>query len=444
LAVAAIDVRYSGPMNRIFDEETKLSKWLEVEAALAWAHGQAGTIPPEAAAEIAKKSNTGVVKLERVKEIEAQIDHDLMAVVKALAEKCSHSAGGYIHFGATSYDIEDTATALIFRDALKLYADRLVALRKALLRQAAAHKKTVCIGRTHGQHAVPMTYGLKFAVWACEIGRHLERLEEAKKRIFVGKMTGAVGTMATFGPDAFKIEGLVMKKLGLKPAAATTQVIQRDRHAEIICLLALAASSCEKIAKEIRNLQRTEIMELAEPFGKKQVGSSTMPHKRNPHKSERICALARNVRADLMVALENVALEHERDLTNSASERVMFPDAFILTDYILSQMEFIIANLEFFPENIRRNLEMSRGLVMAERLMVLLTRKGMSRQDAHEMLRELSRKAFSSGRHLKDELVADKRALKYLSPAELKDAFNEETYIGKSVEIVDRVLKAMC
>jgi len=443
MAVCVIDTRYAGPMNAIFDEENKLAKWLEVEAALAWAHAQLGNIPKSAASEIQRNANTSAVKLSRVKEIEAEIDHDLMAMVKALAEKCSGDAGGFVHLGATSYDIEDTATALVLRDALDLFEKRLVSLKNVLLKQAAVHKTTVGIGRTHGQHAIPTTYGLKFAVWACEVHRHIERLNEMKKRVLVGKMSGAVGTMATFGPNAFKLQELVMKRLGLKPALATTQVIQRDRHAEVLALLSLAACTCEKIAKEIRNLQRTEIMEVAEPFGKKQVGSSTMPHKRNPHKSERICSLARVVRAHLNVALENIALEHERDLTNSANERIIFPEAFILTDYILSQTESIISGLEFFPENIKRNLKSSKGLIMAERLMLLLTQKGMSRQEAHELLREASRRAFAKRMHLKDELMNDKRLSEYLSKKELEDAFNEETYIGKAVEIVDKVIKEL-
>ncbi len=442
MAVAAIDVRYSGPMNAVFDEENKLAKWLEVEAALALAQGALGIIPKEAASEIARKANTKAVKLARVKQIEAQIDHDLMAMVKALSEQCGKE-GRFVHYGATSYDVEDTATALIFRDAIAQIEGRMKALKGALLKQALRHKATVCMGRTHGQHAVPMTYGMKFALWASEIQRNFERLEAAKERILVGKMSGAVGTMATFGPKAFEIQKSAMDRLGLKPALVTTQVIQRDRHAEVLFVLALTAASLEKMAKEIRNLQRTEIMEVAEPFGKKQVGSSTMPHKRNPHKSERICSLARNLRMDAQVALENIALEHERDLTNSANERVIFPESFILLDYMLGQMEFIISGLEFFPENIKRNLEMSRGLVMAERLMIALTGKGMGRQEAHELLREASIKAFKERRHLRDELSGDKAVRQYLSKVELEKIFDEKTYIGKAVEIVENAAKRL-
>ena len=443
MAVAAIDVRYSGPMNRVFDEENRLQKWLDVEAALAHAHGKLGSIPKDAAAEIEKRANTNFVKLERVKQIEAEIDHDLMAMVKALAEACKGNAGGYVHYGATSYDIEDTALALILRDANAQVKARLATLRKTLLALAKAHKRTVCIGRTHGQHAVPTTYGLKFALWAAEVARHEERMAQAEKRLYVGKMSGAVGTMATFGKDAFKVQELVMAKLGLEPALVTNQVIQRDRHAEMLSVLTLVACTLEKIANEIRNLQRTEIMEVAEPFGKKQVGSSTMPHKRNPHKCERIASIARVVRAGLGVAMENIALQHERDLTNSASERVVIPEAYILLDYMLAQANFILSGLEFFPENIQRNLEMNRGLVMAERLMVTLTEKGMNRQEAHELLRQASRRAIVARRHLRDEMLEDKQVKKYLSEKELELIFDESTYIGKAVEIVERAEKAL-
>ncbi len=443
MAVAAIDVRYSGPMNRVFEEENRLQKWLDVEAALAYAEGSLGSIPKDAAAEIARKANTKFVKPSRVREIEAEIDHDLMAMVKALAEACSGKAGGYVHYGATSYDIEDTALALILRDANGQLKARLAALKRTLLKLAKQHRRTVCIGRTHGQHAVPTTYGMKFALWASEVARHEERLTDAEKRLYVGKMSGAVGTMATFGADAFRLQELVMKRLGLKAAPVTNQIIQRDRHAEALSVLALIACTCEKIANEIRNLQRSEIMEVAEPFSKKQVGSSTMPHKRNPHKSERVCSLARVLRADLSVAMENIALEHERDLTNSASERVVIPEAYILLDYMLRQTDFILSGLEFFPDNIKRNLEMNKGLVMAERLMVELTKKGMSRQEAHEFLREASRKAIGAKVHLREEMLHDARVSKYLGKKDIERIFDENTYIGKAVEIVDNAVKEL-
>jgi len=443
MAISPLDYRYVTEMNSIFDEENKLSKWLLAEAALAKAHASLGDIPKKCAKEIGKKANTKSVKLHRVKEIESEIHHDLMAMVEALTEVCTKECGGYVHLGATSYDIEDTALSLILRDAIGLIEEKLKKLRQVLVVLASENKNTVCIGRTHGQHAVPTTYGMKFALYAKEINRHEERMKEAKKRMLVGKMTGAVGTMATFGDKAFKIQDLVMEELGLTPAGVTNQVIQRDRLAEVLFIMALVASTLEKIAKEIRSLQRSEIMEIAEPFGKKQVGSSTMPHKRNPHRSERICSLARVVRADLQIALENISLEHERDLTNSANERIIIPEIFILNDYMLKEMTEILTGLEFFYENIERNLEASKGNIMAEKLMILLTQKGMSRQDAHELLREASLKAAKQKIHLKEALEENKGITKYLSKKELEDAFDVHKYIGKAVEIVENAIKEL-
>ncbi len=439
MAVSPIEERYSTDMNAIFEDSNILKKWLEVEVALAKAHVRLGHIPPDAADGIEKAAHK--VHISRVKEIESQIHHDLMAMVKALTEQCPKEAGAYVHLGATSYDIEDTATALILRDAFALITKRTQNLRHVLLALAKKHRKTVCIGRTHGQHAVPTTFGLKFAMYSTELGRHLDRMEEAKKRLYVGKMTGAVGTMATFGKDAFKIQDYVMDELSLSPALATNQVLQRDRHAEAMFILSLVACTLEKLAKEVRNLQRTEIGEVGEPFGKNQVGSSTMPQKRNPHKSERVCSLARVVRADLQVALENIALEHERDLTNSASERVVISQSFILTDYMLLQMTGIMQGLEFFPKNIEKNLHLTNGLVMAERVMIALTEAGMGRQEAHELVREASMRSLHTGKHLKHIVLHDKRIKKHLTATKIGELFDIERYIGKAVEIVDIAVK---
>ncbi|MEM4390091.1 MAG: adenylosuccinate lyase [Candidatus Micrarchaeia archaeon] len=435
MVVSPLDNRYATEMNAVFDEERKLARWLEIEVALAKAHAKLGHIPRKAAAEIARAARK--VRLERVRQIEAEIHHDLMAMVKALEEACSGGAGAYVHLGATSYDIEDTATALTFRDAFGLIKKRLKELHGVIVRLAKNKKDLVCVGRTHGQHAVPTTYGLKFAVWARELERHLERVGEAEKRLYVGKMSGAVGSMATFGEDAFKLQQEVMKELGLRAAQATNQVLQRDRHAEAIFLLALIAATLEKIAKEIRNLQRSEIMEVAEPFGRRQVGSSTMPQKRNPHRSERICSLARVVRANVLTALENIALEHERDLTNSASERLIFPESFILTDYMLKESIAILEGLEFFPENIKRNLESSKGLILAERVMIALAEKGMPRGRAHALLREASIRARNEGRHLKEVLAENAEVMRLLTARELEELFDYSTYIGKAREIVN-------
>lgn len=421
-------------MNDVFEDSNKYRKWMEVEYALAKAHASMGNIPKDAPEKIRKAIEK--VKPERITEIEAEIHHDLMAMVKALSEQAG-DAGKYVHLGATSYDIEDTATAVMFIEAIDILEKHLKELKEVLKKLAKEHKKTVCIGRTHGQHATPTTYGLKFAIYYCELNRNLERLQQAKERISVGKMSGATGTMATFEGKGMKMQELVMKELGLKPAKTSNQVIQRDRHAEVMCVLALTAALLEKIAKELRNLQRSEILEVSESFGKKQVGSSTMPHKRNPHKSERICSLARVVRANVQVALENIPLEHERDLTNSANERVIFPESFIATDYMAKQMTAILSNLEFFPENIKKNLELSKGLIMAERLMIELTKKGMGRQEAHELVRGMAQEAFKSGRHLRD-VVLEKNII---SEKEADEIFSPETYIGDAEKIVENVLK---
>ena len=434
MAISPFEERYRTEMNPVFEEKNKLRKWMEVEVALAKVHAKMGTIPKDAPDKIAEGMDK--VKVERIHEIEAEIHHDLMAMVKALSEQ-SDDAGKYVHLGSTSYDIEDTAAALMFVEAIEILEKHLKEFGKVLKKLALEHKKTVCIGRTHGQHATPTTYGLKFAIYYRELKRNLERLNEAKERIAVGKMAGATGTMATFEGKGMKIQEEVMKELGLRPAKTSNQVIQRDRHAEVMCVLAITAALLEKIAKEIRNLQRSEILELSEPFGKKQVGSSTMPHKRNPHKCERICSLSRVVRANVQVALENIPLEHERDLTNSANERIIFPESFIATDYMTKQMTAILGGLEFFPENIKKNLELTKGLIMAERLMIELTKKGMGRQEAHELVRTMAQEAFKSGKHLKDVAVEKK----VITKEEAGRIFDTATYIGEAEKIVENALK---
>jgi len=434
MAISPFEERYRTEMNEVLDDWNKIRKWMDVEVALAKIHAKMGTIPKDAPSKIAKGMEN--VTPERVKEIEDEIHHDLMAMVRALSEQ-SGDAGKYVHLGATSYDIEDTATALIFKDAIGILEKRLSMLAKVIRELAKKHKKTVCIGRTHGQHAVPTTYGLKFAIYYQELKRNIERLSAAKKRIMVGKMAGATGTMATFGTKGPEIQRLVMKELGLEPAKASNQVIQRDRHAEVMCVLALTSALLEKIAKEIRNLQRTEILEISEPFGKKQVGSSTMPHKRNPHKTERICSIARLVRANALTALENIPLEHERDLTNSANERAIFGESFVAVDYMAKQLTTILGGLEFFPENIERNLGITHGLIMAERLMIALAEKGIGRQEAHEKVRTLAQKAFNEKKNLKD-LVKES---KMLSDKELDQIFDPKTYIGSAEQIVDEAIK---
>ncbi len=442
MAIHPIEFRYgSEEMKKIFEEKARLQKLLDVEAALARAHAKLGNIPEEAAREISEKASTAFVKVDRVKEIEAEIKHDLMAVVKALSEQCGE-AGKYVHLGATSYDIIDTANALQFKEALALVKKRLFEIEGILLELAEKHIKTVAVGRTHGQHATPITYGLKFAIYAREVRRHISRIEDAEKRVIAGKMSGAVGTMATFGEKGLEIQRLVMEDLGIRAALVSNQVVQRDRYAELMSLLALIAASMDKIGKEIRNLMRTEIAEVSEPFVEaKQVGSSTMPHKRNPINAENLCGLARVVKSNIFVALENVSLEHERDLTNSSAERVIIPESFILLDEILNRAKKILSGLVIREENIKKNLGLTRGLNMAEAVMIALAKKGMGRQEAHELLRRLAVEAFNSGREYAEVLKESQQIKKYLSEEEIEEALKPENYIGTAVEQVRRVLE---
>ncbi|MCD6142923.1 adenylosuccinate lyase [Thermococcus sp.] len=439
MAIHPIDYRYgSEEMKRIWEEENKLQKLLDVEAALARAHAQLGNIPEESAKIISERANTEWVRVKRVQEIEEEIHHDIMAVVKALSEVCGEH-GKYIHLGATSNDIIDTANALLIKESLEIVLNDLKELRTILKSLAKEHKYTVCIGRTHGQHAVPTTYGMKFAIWLDEIQRHIERIEEAKKRILVGQMSGAVGTMASFGEIGLKMQELVMKDLGLKSALISNQIIQRDVYAELMSILAIIASTLDKIALEIRNLQRTEILEISEPFGKKQVGSSTMPHKRNPIRSEKISGLARVIYSNVIPALLNNPLWHERDLTNSSVERVILPETFVLLDEMLKNMKKVLLGLEFFPENIKKNLYLTKNLIMAEPLMLKLTEKGMGRQEAHELVRRLAMKAFEENRDLLEVLSESKEAREYLTDDDLA-SLKPENYIGMAPQIVDNVI----
>lgn len=444
MPVHPIEFRYSYPeMYAVFTEEAKLQKWLDVEVALAWAHAQLGTIPEEAAEEIARKGKVGIVKLDRVKEIDREIHHDLMAMVRAFTEVCDGDAGKYIHLGATSYDTEDTALALQLRDALAIMEGDLRELLRVLLKQAEDHKETLTIGRTHGQHAVPMTYGMKFAIWASEVTRHLDRLDAARGRLLVGKMSGAVGTMASFGEKGFEVQRLTMERLGIEPVLIANQVVQRDRLAELQCVFGLIAGTLDKIAREIRNLQRTEISEMFEPFRQDQVGSSTMPHKRNPHKTERVCGLARLIRSNIVPALETIALEHERDISNSSLERIIIPEGFILTDYILRQMTGILRDAVFDYENIERNLNLTLGLCLTEKVMIELVEKGIGRQDAHEMLRRLAMKCWKERRGLREVMLEDDEASGLVTEAELDDWLNPENYIGTAVEQVEKAVQTL-
>lgn len=437
--ICPLDFRYGREqLKKIFSEESRLQYWLRVEAELAKAHAHVGNIPEEAAREIEKKANLNYVKLERVKEIEKEIRHDVMAMVKALAEKCEY--GKYVHLGATSYDIVDTSNALQMRDALDLIEEQMKNLLSTLLNLAKKYRNAVMMGRTHGQFALPITFGMKMAVFASEVGRHLKRLKYVREEISVGKMSGAVGTGAAFGDKFFEIQNFVMRELGLKAEIPATQIVGRDRYISLLSLLSNIASSMEKFATEIRNLQRSEIGEVEEFFETgKQVGSSTMPHKRNPIVCEQISGLARVVRSNLIPAWENAIQWHERDLANSSSERFIIPHALVLTDWIVYQMNRVFSNIVVNEERMRENIERSMGLPMAEAVMIKLVETGMSRQDAHELLRQCSMEAIKRKMHLRDilkERGIDKKI-------DVDEIFKPENYIGKAKEIVDMVVEQL-
>ena len=427
--------RYGTPeMIEVFQEEARLQKMLDVEAALAWAHCEVGNIPKKDAEKIARMATLRYVKLARVQAIESEIKHDVAALVRALSEACG-SSGAYVHLGATSYDIVDTANALQLKDAVEIIEKRLACLRKVLQEKTGRYKGTVMIGRTHGQHALPITLGFKFAVWTCEVSRHAQRLRECKDRVLVGKMSGAVGTQAGLGEHAPRIQELVMKRLGVHAAEISTQIVQRDRYAELVCLLALIASSLENFATEIRELQRPEIAELSEAFeAEKQVGSSTMPHKQNPETCERVCGLARIVRSLVIPSLENVVTWHERDLTQSSAERFIFPEACILTDYLLELMTSIVANLRVDEQRMLKNISLTQGRAMSEAVMIALTKKGVSRQEAHEVLRKLTIRSEVEKRPFKQVLMEDEFVHDKLTEKEIDEALTPKNYLGTAIK----------
>jgi len=428
-------------MRRIFEEETRVQKMLDVEAALAWAHAEVGDIPREDAEKIAAMASVKHVGLSRIKEIEREIKHDIASLVRALAEACGPS-GAYVHLGATSYDIVDTARALQLKEALGLIEKRLDDFERILMEKAVQYRNTLMIGRTHGQHALPITLGFKFAVWMRGISRHIQRLRQCKERVLVGKMSGAVGVQAGLGPHAMKIQELVMQRLRIEHAEISTQIVQRDRHAELVCLLAMIASTLDNFATEIRQLQRPEIGELFESFDlEKRVGSSTMPHKRDPETCETTCGLARIVRSLVAPALENVVTWHERDLTQSSAERFVIPEACILVDHMLFSMSKVVANLCVVEQRLLRNIELTQGRTMSEAVMIALTKKGTSRQEAHEHLRKLAIKSKMEKRHFREILLKDEVIREKLSEREIDDALNPRNYLGTALEQVELIVK---
>ncbi|MDD2473038.1 MAG: adenylosuccinate lyase, partial [Methanoculleus sp.] len=427
-------------MRAVWNEENRFRAIVMAEVALARAEAAHGMIPREDAETIAASAPDA--RLERAKEIEAEINHDMMAIVKAVTEVCG-DAGRWIHYGATSNDILDTATALQVRDSLALIEEKLGRLLCVLLTRSAETRTLVCAGRTHGQIGVPTTYGLRFAIWASEVARHIERLRQMRPRLVVGQLTGAVGTQAALGRSGIEIQATMMEFLGIHPVDVSNQIVSRDRYAEYFMLLANVATTLDKIGVEVRLMQRSEIGELAEAFGKKQVGSSTMPHKRNPIKSEQVCGLARIVRSAVEPALLNNVLWDERDLTNSSPERVIFPEASVLTDHILKVMIGVMEGLEFNRENIRKNLMLLRGVNLAESVMIDLTRRGMNRQEAHEMMRTASMQALAEGRDLAAVLSERPGVTEFVTREDLDRLLDPDAYIGTAVLQVERLIEKL-
>jgi adenylosuccinate lyase len=440
--ICPLDFRYGRKeIKEIFSEEHKLGLMLKVEAALAQAHAEVGNIPRPDADEIVDKASLKFIRLARVKEIEKEIKHDVGAIVQALGEVCSPSARRWVHFGATSYDIVDSANALQLVEASKLIKANLRSLIEAIAKLAERHKATLMIGRTHGQHALPITFGLKLACWVSELTRQYLRFADAEKQISVGKMLGAVGSGAGLGQHAFEIQDKVMKALRLSPELGSTQIIGRDRYIAFISVCANLAASMEKIAQEIRTLQRTEIMEVSEGFSSKQIGSSAMPQKKNPITCEQVCGLARIVRAHLLPAWENALQWDERDLANSSGERFLLGHTCVLLDWIIYKLKNVMDNLLVFPDRMLQNLELSLGVSLAESLMNSLLEKGMEREKAYRMVQAACKLAQKERRHLGQVAEQDKEFLKYLSPEEIAEALNPRNYLGKSEEIVDLILK---
>ena len=430
--------RYTLPeMGRIWDEQNKLRNWLKVEVAAAESWSELGKVPKEAVRELKEKLRPYLegekdFDLKRIKEIEEITNHDVIAFLTYIKEIVGKPAK-YLHFGMTSSDMLDTAFALQIKEAGELLLKDIDKVMEAIKKRAFEHKDTLMIGRTHGVHAEPITFGLKLAIWYDEMRRHRERLESALKRAAVGKISGAVGTFANIDP---KVEELTCERLGIDYAKASNQVVQRDRHAEFLNTLALIASSIEKFATEIRHLQRTEVREVEEPFRKGQKGSSAMPHKRNPILSERLCGLARVVRSSAIVGMENVSLWHERDISHSSTERTVFPDACIALDYMLQKFAGLMENLVVYPENMLKNLNLLKGLIFSQRVLLTLIEKGgLSREEAYKIVQENAMKVWNEGVEFKELLKNDPRVRKVLSEEEIDEIF-DLSYHTKHVDYI--------
>ena len=425
--------RYTLPeMGALWSEETKFQKWLDVEIAVCEVHADMGTIPRDALEQIKSRAKFSVA---RINEIEKTTDHDVIAFTTNLAESIGEAAR-FVHYGLTSSDVVDTANALLLRDACDLLLKKIDALLEVLKRRAFEFKHTPQIGRTHGIHAEPTSFGLTFALWYDEMRRNRQRLTRARETVAVGKISGAVGAFAHLDPE---VEEQVCARLGLKAAPISTQIIQRDNYAEYLCTLALVAVSLEKFALQIRHWQRTEVREAQEKFKAGQKGSSAMPHKRNPILSERICGLARVVRANSVVGLEDVALWHERDISHSSAERVVLPDSSIATDYMLQKMASLVDGLVVYPERMLENLKLTRGSIFSGQLLLALTQAGASREDAYHWAQRNAMQAWDEGTDLQALVSADKEIRACLSPEQIARVFSLDTYLRNVDKVFARV-----
>ena len=423
--------RYSRPeMARIWSREAKYETWLRVELAVCEVYARRGQIPSDALGRIKARAT---ISADRIEEIERTTRHDVIAFLTNLEESLGADSR-YVHIGMTSSDVLDTALALQLQQSADLLQAGLERFRSATRNLALAHKDTLCVGRTHGIHAEPMAFGLKGALWYTEAERNLERLRRAREAVRVGKISGAVGTFAHVDPD---VEEEVCRLLGLEPAPVSTQILQRDRHAEFMSVLAISAASLEKVALEVRSLQRTEILEAEEPFSEGQKGSSAMPHKRNPVSCEQVCGLARLVRSNALAALENVALWHERDISHSSVERVILPDSTILLDYMLHQMTRIIDGLQVYPDRMRENMDRSFGLMFSQRVLLRLAEKGLPRQAAYDVVQRNAMRAWRERTAFRDLLGADPDITTHLTSADLDACFDPSWYL-RNVDAVYR------
>ncbi len=425
--------RYTLPeMGALWSEQNKFQKWLDVEIAVCEVHAEMGTIPRDALEQIKARATFSV---DRINEIEKTTDHDVIAFTTNLAESIG-DASRFVHYGLTSSDVVDTANALLLRDACDILVTKIDALLEVLKRRAFEFKDTPQIGRTHGIHAEPTSFGLTFALWYDEMRRNRERLTRAKAAVAVGKLSGAVGSFAHLSPE---VEEKVCAQLGLKAARVSTQIVQRDSYAEYLCTLAVIASSLDKFALQIRHWQRTEVREAQEKFKQGQKGSSAMPHKRNPILSERLCGMARVVRANSIVGLENVALWHERDISHSSAERVVLPDSSIATDYMLAKAASLIDGLVVYPDRMIENLNATRGLVFSGQLLLALTQAGAARETAYEWVQRNAMKSWDEGADFRELVSKDKEITGALSQEQIDAVFSLEKYLRNVNQVFARV-----